>query len=111
MAPAGQESRMSPSPLSRREFVCSAGLSAAVLAAGQTAADVSAAQQSAKPAEVSQAPQSQPAALAHGAAGQPLVISSANGVPACNRAMELLRQGADPVDAVVAGVNLVEDDP
>jgi N4-(beta-N-acetylglucosaminyl)-L-asparaginase len=43
--------------------------------------------------------------------GGPLVISSENGVNACKRAMELLQAGGDPVDAVVAGVNLVEDDP
>jgi N4-(beta-N-acetylglucosaminyl)-L-asparaginase len=43
--------------------------------------------------------------------GGPLVISSENGVNACKRAMELLKAGGDPVDAVVAGVNLVEDDP
>lgn len=43
--------------------------------------------------------------------GTPLVIASANGLGACRRAVELLREGADPVEAVVAGVNLVEDDP
>ncbi|MFQ5806849.1 MAG: N(4)-(beta-N-acetylglucosaminyl)-L-asparaginase [Phycisphaerae bacterium] len=43
--------------------------------------------------------------------GGPIVISSANGVPTCNKALELIRQGADPLDAVVAGINLVEDDP
>jgi N4-(beta-N-acetylglucosaminyl)-L-asparaginase len=44
-------------------------------------------------------------------AAGPIVIASANGVEACNRAMQMLKEGADPVDAVVAGVNLVEDDP
>jgi N4-(beta-N-acetylglucosaminyl)-L-asparaginase len=43
--------------------------------------------------------------------GGPLVIASENGVNACKRAMELLAAGGDPVDAVVAGINLVEDDP
>ena len=43
--------------------------------------------------------------------GGPLVISSENGVKACKRAMELLEAGGDPVDAAVAGINLVEDDP
>lgn len=38
-------------------------------------------------------------------------ISSANGLPATARAMELLRAGSDAVDAIVAGVSLVEDDP
>jgi len=43
--------------------------------------------------------------------GGPVIISSANGVRSCERAFELLQQGADPLDAVVAGINIVEDDP
>jgi N4-(beta-N-acetylglucosaminyl)-L-asparaginase len=39
------------------------------------------------------------------------VISSANGLEATRKAFELLEQGADPLDAAIAGVNLVEDDP
>jgi N4-(beta-N-acetylglucosaminyl)-L-asparaginase len=46
-----------------------------------------------------------------GGRGGPIIISSGNGAPACNKALELLQQDADPLDAVVAGVNLVEDDP
>jgi N4-(beta-N-acetylglucosaminyl)-L-asparaginase len=42
---------------------------------------------------------------------RPLVISSANGLRANAKAMEMLRAGADTLDAVVAGVNIVEDDP
>lgn len=41
----------------------------------------------------------------------PVVIASANGVNAVQRAYELIRDGADPLDAAIAGVNLVEDDP
>lgn len=41
----------------------------------------------------------------------PVSISSANGLFATARAMELIRQGADALDAVIAGVNIVEDDP
>lgn len=41
----------------------------------------------------------------------PVVISSANGLRACARAMELLKAGADTLDAVIAGVNIVEEDP
>jgi N4-(beta-N-acetylglucosaminyl)-L-asparaginase len=41
----------------------------------------------------------------------PVVISSANGRAACAKAMEMLRSGADTLDAVVAGVNIVELDP
>jgi N4-(beta-N-acetylglucosaminyl)-L-asparaginase len=40
-----------------------------------------------------------------------IVISSANGVRACERAMEILRAGGDTLDAVVAGVNINELDP
>ncbi len=38
-------------------------------------------------------------------------ISSANGTRATSRAYEMIRAGSDPLDAVVAGVNIVEDDP
>ncbi|MDD8025873.1 MAG: N(4)-(beta-N-acetylglucosaminyl)-L-asparaginase [Acidobacteriota bacterium] len=39
------------------------------------------------------------------------VVASANGVRATDKAMDLLRNGADPLDAVIAGVNIIEDDP
>lgn len=57
------------------------------------------------------------------AATRPIVISSANvarqpngemvqgGINCVTRAMELLKAGRDTLDAVIAGVNLVEDDP
>ncbi|GAB4378222.1 MAG: N(4)-(beta-N-acetylglucosaminyl)-L-asparaginase [Calditrichia bacterium] len=41
----------------------------------------------------------------------PVVVASANGERAVARAMEMLKGGADPLDAVIAGVNIVEDDP
>jgi N4-(beta-N-acetylglucosaminyl)-L-asparaginase len=41
----------------------------------------------------------------------PVAISSENGQRAVDKAVELIRGGADPVDAVVAGVSIVEDDP
>jgi len=50
----------------------------------------------------------------HTRAGQgtrPLVISSANGREACRRAMEMLQSGEDTLDAAIAGVNIVEQDP
>lgn len=43
--------------------------------------------------------------------GGPVVVASANGLNATERAAEMLRQGLDPLDAAVAGVNLVEEDP
>jgi N4-(beta-N-acetylglucosaminyl)-L-asparaginase len=42
---------------------------------------------------------------------RPMLIGSGNAVPALHRAMDLLRRGADPLEAVVAGVNEVENDP
>jgi N4-(beta-N-acetylglucosaminyl)-L-asparaginase len=40
-----------------------------------------------------------------------IVISSANGMRCCARAFEILKQGGDTLDAVVAGVNINEEDP
>ena len=54
-------------------------------------------------------------AVAEGPARQPppgpVVISSANGLRATEKAMSMIRNGADPLDGVIAGVNLVEEDP
>ena len=50
-------------------------------------------------------------ALAPGAAPRDNVISSANGERCCARACEILRSGGDTLDAVIAGVNLNEEDP
>ncbi len=41
----------------------------------------------------------------------PISISSGNGMNATARAVDLMKGGADPLDAVVMGVKLVEDDP
>lgn len=51
------------------------------------------------------------ARAAEAPAFRPVIIASANGLQATARAMALIQQGADALDAVVAGVNLVEDDP
>jgi N4-(beta-N-acetylglucosaminyl)-L-asparaginase len=40
-----------------------------------------------------------------------VVISSANGLAACQKAREMVDAGADTLDAVIAGVNIVELDP
>lgn len=45
------------------------------------------------------------------AAPRNIVISSANGLRACARAVEILKSGGDTLDAVVAGVNIIEEDP
>lgn len=43
--------------------------------------------------------------------GEMRIVASGNGIRATEKAMELLKQGADPLDAVIAGVNIIEDDP
>jgi N4-(beta-N-acetylglucosaminyl)-L-asparaginase len=45
------------------------------------------------------------------AATKPIVISSANGLRACARAFDLLKEGRDTLEAVIAGVNINEEDP
>ncbi len=48
---------------------------------------------------------------ARAATGKTVCIASANGLQATQRAMEMMKQGADTLDAVIAGVNIVELDP
>jgi len=43
--------------------------------------------------------------------GKEVVISSANGLAACDTALQMIQAGEDTLDAVVAGVTIVEDDP
>jgi N4-(beta-N-acetylglucosaminyl)-L-asparaginase len=82
------EGRMN-SNLDRRQFLKTASAAGAVIAG---VSDVGPAR-SAEPAHI------------------PVVISSLNGMKATAMAMEILRTGGKPLDAVIAGVNLVEDDP
>jgi N4-(beta-N-acetylglucosaminyl)-L-asparaginase len=42
---------------------------------------------------------------------RPIAVSSANGLAAVTKAMELMKAGHDPLDAAVAGVAIVEADP
>lgn len=51
------------------------------------------------------------AAQLRGASPKNIVVASANGLRATARAMELLKKGADTLDAVIAGVNINEEDP
>ncbi len=60
-----------------------------------------------------------PGARVVGAAGRvamrraagPVAIASGNGLGAVERALNLINSGSDALDAIVAGVNLVEEDP
>jgi N4-(beta-N-acetylglucosaminyl)-L-asparaginase len=42
---------------------------------------------------------------------RPLIISSSNGLHALDKGMDILKKGCDTLDAVVAAVTVVEDDP
>src|SRR5512146_382796 len=44
-------------------------------------------------------------------AGPPTVVASANGLRGVAKAYEMMTQGADPLDAAIAGVNIQELDP
>jgi len=50
-----------------------------------------------------------PVAAAQGK--RPLIISSANGLHALDKGMDILKKGGDTLDAVIAAVTVVEDDP
>jgi len=43
--------------------------------------------------------------------GTPCVIASVNGLRVVSKAMEMIRAGSDVLDAVIASVNILEDDP
>jgi N4-(beta-N-acetylglucosaminyl)-L-asparaginase len=45
------------------------------------------------------------------AKGSPICVASHNGLIASATAMSMIQEGADALDAVIAGVNIVEDDP
>ncbi|MBI5863748.1 MAG: N(4)-(beta-N-acetylglucosaminyl)-L-asparaginase [Planctomycetes bacterium] len=79
-------------PLTRRDFV----RSSAVLAAAGLGEGVAAMPLEAEPVRL---------------AGGPILIGSANAVRTCTKAAELIAAGSHPLDAVVTGINIVEDDP
>ncbi len=82
---------------SRRKFFLTSLASGAVASAGNLLANVS----SAKEAPLVPAAQGK----------RPLIISSANGLHALDKGMAILKQGGDTLDAVIAAVTVVEDDP
>jgi N4-(beta-N-acetylglucosaminyl)-L-asparaginase len=86
-------------PVSRRSFLAGSAALGAAGVLGLPAAP--------QPVAGSEAP-AERGAPAH---RRPLAIASANGLGAVEKAMELLRAGADTLEAAIAGVNLVEEDP
>ncbi len=81
---------------SRRDFLQRMGLAVAALTLGKSSA-------AADPADFSSSASAQGEGM--------IAVASGNGLRATEKAMELLRQGFDPLDAVIAGVNIVEEDP
>jgi len=51
------------------------------------------------------------ALAAQGGTARNIVIASSNGLRPCAKAMEILKGGGDTLDAVIAGVNIQEEDP
>lgn len=82
------------STFSRRDFLLAASAAAGVTALGRPASG-----QEPPP------PKPQPSRQS------PVVVSSANGLRATEKAAEMIRAGLDTLDGVVAGVNIVEEDP
>jgi N4-(beta-N-acetylglucosaminyl)-L-asparaginase len=52
-----------------------------------------------------------PSSAQRGGSAGPVAVASGNGLRAVERAVVLMREGHDPLDAAIAGVNIVEDDP
>ncbi|MEE9293733.1 MAG: N(4)-(beta-N-acetylglucosaminyl)-L-asparaginase [Phycisphaerae bacterium] len=80
-------------PLTRRTFLASAAAAAAAAGAG-----------------IEQSTAVAQDRHRHSPGGS-VAISSANGLPATERAVAMIAKGSDTLDAVIAGVNIVEADP
>jgi isoaspartyl peptidase/L-asparaginase-like protein (Ntn-hydrolase superfamily) len=80
--------------LTRREVLASAAAAAATVSCASSAQ-----------------PKSAVAPTASAKPRGPVAISSGNGLRAVAKALEQMRAGADPMDAAIAGVNLLEEDP
>lgn len=81
-------------PPTRRDFI---GSTAAALASAALARPAAAAESLSATAPIT--------------AGRPAIVSSANGLRGVAKAREMLLAGADPLDAIIAGVNIQELDP
>ncbi|MCC6677106.1 MAG: N(4)-(beta-N-acetylglucosaminyl)-L-asparaginase [Phycisphaerales bacterium] len=88
-------------PLPRRDFLALSALAAAGLPAAAHS----------RPGQPEAGPAPNPGEPGDASRLKPVVIASGNGLAAVNKAMEMLRAGADPCDAVVNGVKIIEDDP
>lgn len=96
--------------VTRRRFLQSTAAVAAAGGLSRYAADEARAGAGGMEGGAGAEPAGDASALGQGPGG-PVVIASGNGLGATAKAMEMILAGADPLDAVVAGVNLVERDP
>lgn len=80
--------------MNRREFVVTAAAGAAMSVVGRALAE----------------PRPQDAAPGKQRTAGPVLIGSKNALRSCNEAFKRMRAGEDPLDAVVAGINIVELD-
>jgi N4-(beta-N-acetylglucosaminyl)-L-asparaginase len=90
---------------SRRKFFLTSLAGSAVASAGRLLGAVTSKGNAAVPTA------SAPASLAPGQGERPIIISSANGLHALGKGMDVLKSGGDTLDAVIAAVTVVEDDP
>jgi len=84
-------------PLSRRDFIATGATAATTAVLGAGSALV--------------LPRAAHAASTTGRATRPVAVASDNGLRGVARAFEMMRGGADPLDAAIAGVNIQELDP
>jgi N4-(beta-N-acetylglucosaminyl)-L-asparaginase len=88
--------------ISRRDFIAAGAAAAAGLALPQMVADAADSAATPGPGQATDRPF---------AAARPVAIASANGLRGIARAVEMMRGGADPLDAALAGVVIQELDP
>ena len=88
---------------SRRQFFLTSLASGAAASTANLLGNVSAANAATVKTELPLAPAAQ--------GTKPLIISSANGLHALDKGMAILKSGGDTLDAVIAAVTVVEDDP
>ena len=89
---------------SRRRFFLASLLGSAVASTGKLFAGVA-------PPDSRSSRDKSASPVPAGSGKRPLIISSANGVNALGKGMDILKAGGDTLDAVVAAVTIVEDDP
>ena len=92
---------------SRRRFFLGSLVGSAVAGAGRLFAATPGSGNGPGATGAARALPSRPAA----AGKRPIIISSANGLHALDKGMDILKKGGDTLDAVVAAVTVVEDDP